>query len=309
MLRHYPKIKIVLFVGVFLMVVFSHRFCLSEETGEITHLKGRVDLIKAGTKAGIPLRVGDKVNSGDIIRTKSFSGAQVTFIDGSILKIAEKTRLRVEKFHFDKKKKKRRLVLRNFLGRIRSVVSRLLDWNSSTVEVHTPTAVAGVRGTDFITSVESSLFNIALQTEVIVLEGLVEVRARGVERLLKRGEAVTVPKGEVPREIRQTPAHELEFLQKDIFIDKNLESETGSKGKGQPVSTKKPGGFSKPSVAIDVADKASALTGDSNEREFLIDTYSSIIEANQPVTIPVTEDNPALLTPVRVIIKLPHSGN
>ena len=55
--------------------------------GRLTQLAGRVDLLKGGNLPAIPLKAGDTVEPGDVIRTKSLSKAQITFIDNSILTV------------------------------------------------------------------------------------------------------------------------------------------------------------------------------------------------------------------------------
>ena len=56
--------------------------------GHLTQLEGRVDLLKGGNLPAIPLKVDDTVEPGDVIRTKSLSKAQITFIDNSILTLS-----------------------------------------------------------------------------------------------------------------------------------------------------------------------------------------------------------------------------
>ena len=48
----------------------------AEVVGRLTQLEGRVELLKGGNLPAIPVKVGDTVEPGDVIRTKSQSKAQ-----------------------------------------------------------------------------------------------------------------------------------------------------------------------------------------------------------------------------------------
>jgi len=115
--------------------------------GKITALEGRVDMTPAGTKEAVSVTVGTNVNTGDIIRAKSKSKAEVTFTDGNILRLAENSRLRVTQYQPEDGKKN---YVNLFRGKTQAVVDKLKK--NSSFEVHTPTAICGVRGTVFYSS-------------------------------------------------------------------------------------------------------------------------------------------------------------
>lgn len=121
--------------------------------GKITHIEGRVDITRDG-KAAIPAARDDKIQIGDIVRTKSRSKAEILFKDGSILRLASSTRVKVTEYIIGKEQSSS--VINLFRGKIQSKVSKTLGRlfgfkKRNRFEVHTPTAVVGVRGTDFFT--------------------------------------------------------------------------------------------------------------------------------------------------------------
>ena len=113
--------------------------------GKITALEGRVDMTPAGTKEAVSVTVGTNVNTGDIIRAKSKSKAEVTFTDGNVLKIAENSRIRITQYRSEEGQKS---YFNLFRGKTQVAVNNLKK--GANFEVHTPTAICGVRGSIFI---------------------------------------------------------------------------------------------------------------------------------------------------------------
>lgn len=119
--------------------------------GKITHVEGRVDITGMGETAR-PAVLGGTVEIGDIIRSKSDSKAEIALSDGSILRLAAQTRVQISEFALGETGGKG--ILKLFRGKIQSIVkkisNRIFDFQSGNrFEVHTPTAVVGVRGTHF----------------------------------------------------------------------------------------------------------------------------------------------------------------
>ncbi|NTW37368.1 MAG: FecR domain-containing protein, partial [Syntrophobacteraceae bacterium] len=91
---------------------------------------------------------------GETLRTKSQSKAEVTFEDGTILRLAEKTAMEVKEYMVDQDGLSGVLSLTR--GKIQSLIKAAASkifrmGRQSRFEVHTPPAVVGVRGTDFFT--------------------------------------------------------------------------------------------------------------------------------------------------------------
>lgn len=112
--------------------------------GTVTALQGTADITR-GAEAARPVSTGDAVFTGDFIRTMASSRLEVTFIDGSITRVAAGSRLRVTEYLFDPSRRKGTIDL--YSGKLQSVVEAATP--ASTFDVQTPTAVFGVRGTDF----------------------------------------------------------------------------------------------------------------------------------------------------------------
>lgn len=162
------------------------------EIGKVAGLTGEADLSKAGA-APISLQVGDSVYGEDVIRTKSGSRLVLTMVDGSRLTMAENTRLELKRY---KTAGQPSGLLKITRGRLRAFVSKVFSERSESFQVRSPTAIAGVMGTDFAVIVE------AMFTRVVVFEGLVSVRnidPRIPERrLLRKNQSTIVREGLPP---------------------------------------------------------------------------------------------------------------
>jgi hypothetical protein len=120
----------------------------AEVVGRLNQLEGRVDLLKGGKLPAVPLKVDDTVEPGDVIRTKSLSKAQITFIDNSILTISQESRIAIEQFKFEPSQEKRQAVLQIFQGLALAVVNKILKAEEPDFVIKTQTAIIGVRGTE-----------------------------------------------------------------------------------------------------------------------------------------------------------------
>ena len=141
-----------LLMGVLLLfLIFPGLVFGAESVGKFSYIKGRVDITSPGESAR-PASVGDEVYVGDIVRSKSGSKAEITFMDGNVLRLAQSTRVKISDYMVGKEE--RRGILSLFRGKIQSIVKRvtgrIFGYNQrNRFEVHTPTAVLGVRGTNF----------------------------------------------------------------------------------------------------------------------------------------------------------------
>ncbi|HVK61180.1 MAG TPA: FecR family protein, partial [Bdellovibrionales bacterium] len=100
------------------------------------------------------LRRGDVVNIGDRIETGPAGKARIRLEDGSKLMIASSSQVIIDTMDIDAAQKKRRIAMSLLSGKVRNRVEKYPDQGNA-FEVKTRTAVAGVRGTDFVTSFDA----------------------------------------------------------------------------------------------------------------------------------------------------------
>lgn len=189
--------------------------------GKFTSVEGNVDVTSPGKEAR-PANIGDPLNVGDIIRTKSKAKCEVAFPDGSILRLAENSRLRVN--DFVQEKGERNATLDLFRGKIQNVVMAVTGAASgqSKYEIHTPTAVVGVRGTILFVYHQAGVTGAAFK------EGTgygYSLNRPGDIRTIHAGQAMTVSNPNVPPVVRPATVLEMNQHRKDTAPAEKPKSE------------------------------------------------------------------------------------
>jgi hypothetical protein len=152
----------------------------AEPVGEVVLVRNLVQGQPPGAAAR-PLAVGDGVDLGLAISTGRDSGAKLTFDPRGALSLGSETRVVIDRALVDRATGRGESALSLLAGSLRLALSRLFQGE---VEIATPTAVIGVKGTDVRIDVSGP----DGLTVVSVFAGEVEVRG-------KAGGAVRVPAG------------------------------------------------------------------------------------------------------------------
>ncbi|MCK9376144.1 MAG: FecR family protein [Syntrophobacterales bacterium] len=118
--------------------------------GRFTEVRGEVNVLKRGQIPGLPVKLYDTVEPGDVIRTKYQAKAQLTMVDDSVITLAPESRLAVADYVY-KPSGERRAVVRLFRGLAHTVVRRVIETEEPDFIMETHTAIIGVRGTDWYT--------------------------------------------------------------------------------------------------------------------------------------------------------------
>jgi len=189
----------------------------AEAIGKLTHVEGQVDILKEGKLPAVPAKVGDAVSVKDVIRTKSDAKAEITFDDKNVLKIAHRTRIDISEYISDGRVSK--AVINMPRGKVEAnvapqIVQRIaISPTANKFEIRTPTAVAGVRGTEFFTFHDKGV------TGVFVKEGKVEIynpKFPDVKVTVSAGQVTTVPENKPPTPPRTATESEKKTHEKDV---------------------------------------------------------------------------------------------
>jgi hypothetical protein len=160
--------------------------------GVVEALAGTVEVLRVGAAALQRLSEGAAIFEGDRIETGGEGRVRLRFVDGTSMTLAGGT-LVVEGFP-PEPAADQGVLLAMAEGVVRFLVDTLVP--RSSFEVHTSTAVAAVRGTEWMAEVTPE------STGIVALSGEVAVAAEGVEVVLRRGEGTDVALGEPPSEPR-----------------------------------------------------------------------------------------------------------
>ncbi|MCK9377999.1 MAG: FecR family protein, partial [Syntrophobacterales bacterium] len=120
----------------------------ADAVGRLTLVEGQVEVLKDGKLPAVAVKVDQAVGAGDVIRTKSLSRAQITFIDNSTLSISPESRIAIDEFKFDAAQNKRHAVVEIFQGLALAVVNKIIKVEEPDFVLKTHTAIVGVRGTE-----------------------------------------------------------------------------------------------------------------------------------------------------------------
>lgn len=121
--------------------------------GSITEFKG-AGQIKRGAKFS-PAAKGSGIVKNDMVSTNSQGRFKITFVDTTTVNITENSKLVIDDFVYDGGgRAKGKLGLKVALGTVRYASGKIAHGNKSGVNIRTPTATIGVRGTDFVMTVD-----------------------------------------------------------------------------------------------------------------------------------------------------------
>lgn len=99
-----------------------------------------------------PAKVGDRLAKDDVVVTGAGSGAGLTFRDNSRVSVGPNAKLAIAKFVFQPGKTDDSVEMRTDLkkGLAAFVSGRVTKRKSGAMQVRTPSAILGVRGTTFV---------------------------------------------------------------------------------------------------------------------------------------------------------------
>ena len=123
-----------------------------ERQGTFKAVKGEVTLVRADVRRAAV--VGGGFSSSDRLVTGAGSAASMTLEDGTTLSVGPNSALNLEQFAFDSTTQEGNVAVRLLRGSLRMVTGLIAKLAPERVNVHTPTSVIGVRGTDFIVEAE-----------------------------------------------------------------------------------------------------------------------------------------------------------
>lgn len=138
--------------------------------------KGRVEYLKTDETAWKDLKKRIVLKEGDTVRTHPNAGALATLLSQSVIIIDASTRLTVKEMYQQEGTRKVNVLLDLAGGTILCDVKNLPTDDSRYI-VHTPTATAAVRGTQFMVSYLAGV------SKVTVLKGAVDVLDSGGREL------------------------------------------------------------------------------------------------------------------------------
>ena len=125
----------------------------ASEIGGISELKGNGEITRVDSSETFTAELDSDIFSYDDVRTGNGRMA-IQFIDDSVLKLTEHSKVVIDKFIFDPDPSKSQMAFNMASGTARFITGKLGMINKENISITTPTATIGIRGTDFTTTVD-----------------------------------------------------------------------------------------------------------------------------------------------------------
>jgi hypothetical protein len=135
--------------------------------GQVTALQGQATVQHAGNTQAMPLSVESPVYREDLIQTLAASKIKLVLLDGTELSLGEVSTMTLSKFVYTPQQRAHQGIINIARGIFRAVTRKVFP--QTTFEVRTATAVAAVRGTQWLGEVTPEA------TAITVIEGEVAV--------------------------------------------------------------------------------------------------------------------------------------
>jgi hypothetical protein len=159
----------------------------------IAGVEGQVILTRADGSRVTPLKSGTLIQLGDILKTGPKSSAAVLFADDSALTLHSHGEMRFDHLSAHGKTGMVDTRVRLLKGRMETRVRPSVG-PGTRYEIHTPSAISAVRGTEYRVAVTSE----GNASNIEVLAGKVEVSGAEKQRLVESGFGTRIVKGEPP---------------------------------------------------------------------------------------------------------------
>jgi len=125
---------------------------MAADVGEIKVAKGDAYLERG--KERLPVKVGMPVQEADKVVTGANGTVGITFSDNSLLSVGPDSALAIDKYAFDSTTHAGQFDSTLSKGTLAVISGKMVKQSPDAMRVHTPSAIMGVRGTEFLVKVD-----------------------------------------------------------------------------------------------------------------------------------------------------------
>jgi hypothetical protein len=125
---------------------------VASDIGEVKTAKGAAYLERGTEK--LPVRVGMPVQAADKVVTGADGSVGITFADNSLLSVGPDSVLAIDRYVFDSTTYAGQFDSTLSKGTLAVISGKIVKQSPDAMRVHTPSAIMGVRGTEFVVKVE-----------------------------------------------------------------------------------------------------------------------------------------------------------
>lgn len=182
--------------------------------GKVLYVKPNVIIIHSDKQCGYKAKKSLPLFSGDRLITQDTGRIEIGLNDGSTLILSPKTDMELSENVYDHQKKIRSSLINMYLGKARFLVTKLVKFKLSSFKVKTATAIAGVRGSDFVITASP------VSTEISALAKtsleVASIKSPDKITLLSDFEKLSVEKDALPSSVEKIPAEEIDRILKEF---------------------------------------------------------------------------------------------
>jgi len=183
--------------------------------GKITRVKGKV-AVNRGTR-GLAARVGTRVMPGDLVQTRAGARVKILMSDSTVLNLGPNSRMRIRGQSRNRRTRQTASNYNLVYGRARARVPKRRAGTRRNIRFSTPTAVAGVRGTELIIEYDP----VTNQTRIIAVDGTVDVvNPNNPDQVitLTPGMGTIISPGLAPTSPFNVPIEEIQRLRNQVHV-------------------------------------------------------------------------------------------
>ena len=122
------------------------------DIGTVKTARGDVRLQRGGERLAV--KVGTPVQASDVIVTGADGTAGITFTDASLVSVGPNSVFAIDKYRFDTTTHAGEFEGNLRQGRLAAVSGKMVKQSPESMKIRTPSAIMGVRGTEFVVQVD-----------------------------------------------------------------------------------------------------------------------------------------------------------
>lgn len=126
----------------------------ASDIGLVKVAKGDVRIERNGVK--VPAAVGGAVRLSDVVVTGADGSAGITFTDNSLVSVGPNSVFAIDKYRFDTTTHAGEFEGSLRQGRLAAVSGKMVKQAPESMRIRTPSAIMGVRGTEFVVQVDEA---------------------------------------------------------------------------------------------------------------------------------------------------------
>ncbi|MGB5158550.1 FecR family protein [Desulfobacterium sp. N47] len=183
---------------------------LGPSIGKILYVKPDVIIIHSDKKFGYRAKANLALFEKDTLITQETGRIEIGLNDGSTLILSPKTKLELSENVYDSSKSIRSSLVDMYVGKARFLVTKLANFRLSGFKVKTATAIAGVRGSDFVITASPVSTQIAALAQTSL--EVASIKSPDKIILLSDFERISVEKDALPSPVEKIPAQEIDRI-------------------------------------------------------------------------------------------------